>query len=379
MSFDMEEIISMWDDVDPEDYHPQDKFLSLDLEEATYNMTFQVLEAQTETLDQIMGDFPIWTIFRDVWSTFEREVCMDNIADQGLLPDGCPLSFITTRGSFMGDTLSFIHLTLFLAASVNQSTFFGRKPKLRFKRPIGGSVGDDLIILGVEKQFCDYFNKTISDLCMVTSKLNATSSYAMTYCEQYAARPSDFESIKDLIPKDSRFGNLIFLDIIKGSILSGKTKVNASKNDPFFGHSNMLNKQVAWHPISWVKERSIRLLWAANYMAAHKLSNAMASLPRSLGGIDMAIGTTLEYDTPTFKEGMLPYYERILSYPVEEFLLYSTLLAGVFQGNPKGVPWSNNEMIISTFLSTCELVDRETVAQLVPEYVHRTGGWGAWY
>jgi hypothetical protein len=71
----------------------------------------------------------------------------------------------------------------------------------------------------------------------------------------------------------------MFLDIIKGSALSGQSKVKSDGTDPFIGHATLLGKQICWHPLTRVDERVRTFLWARNYMAAHRLGSSMASLP----------------------------------------------------------------------------------------------------
>jgi len=337
---------------------------SLDLSEATYRMPNDLLEENVEHFDKIMVDFPPWEVFRDLFSTFERKIDMTHLIEKGYWQG--PDEVTSVRGSFMGDGLSFMHLTSLLAGLVRATSITTKVP-----RPMGQSVGDDLLLLKVKLKQALLFCKTAEGLCCEFSKINSISRDSGTFCEQYLAEVSDLDTIKDLAPfKDSIFGNLVFLDVIKGSILSGHSKVRADGAHPFFGHATMLNKQVKYAPQHTVKERARTFLWVKNFTQSAKLSSAMATLPIVLGGVDMSIGRIVNYSDDNFRKNYLPWYESILNLNERDFLRYYLLLRGIYYAAPKGFVWLNDKLIIDKVVSKCELIKADNIDQLLPDYLH---------
>jgi hypothetical protein len=334
---------------------------SVDLEEATYRIPFEVLDENIKVFDEVMKDFKPYTVFRDLFTTHERVVDMTELVKKGFWNG--PNEVISTRGSFMGDGLSFIHLTLLL-----QGLLRGTLKKEKCERPIGQSVGDDLFTFKTKLKVCMRFCALAEKLGCKFSKLNSISEDTSTFCEQYTAVVNDLDEFKDNPSmKGSIFGDHVFLDIIKGSILGGQSKVSASGSDPFIGHANMLNKQVAWHPDPDIKKRSKTFLWSANYMSAKRMASGMASLPIELGGVDLCVGESMEYDSVRFK-AYLPYYERMLTLDERDFLKFSLLLRGIYQANPKGYKWENDAELISTITKDCVLFKHDEVMETLPNW-----------
>lgn len=339
----------------------QDVFFSVDLEEATYRIPFEILDENVKFCDKIMSDFKPWNVFRDLFSTFERTVDMTELVNKGYW-DG-PLQVHSTRGSFMGDGMSFIHLTLMLSA-LTSATY------AQSKRPLGQSVGDDLFLMKTNLRDCLKFCQLAESIGCKFSKLNSISEDSLTFCENYCCIPTDYDDVKDIKSfSDSCFGDTLFLDIIKGSALSGQAKVKVDGADPFIGHASLLAKQVKWHPLHTVASRAKTILWARNYRAAMRLSSNMASLPLSLGGAELAVGPTVLFSDKTFQENMLPWYEAMLQLDERQFLEYYLLLRGIYQSNPKGFAWQNDIEVIREITKDCELFHPQNVDELLPKWM----------
>jgi hypothetical protein len=339
----------------------QSVHFSADLEEATYTIPYSVLDANNEFCDKIMYDFAPWRTFRDAFGTHPRQVDMSALIAKGLWNG--PEEVTSTRGSFMGDGMSFIHLTLLLGglvASVYQSQ--------GVQRPLGQSVGDDLFLLKAYLPDCLEFCWRAEKLGCKFSKLNSISEDSLTFCEQYVAEISNLDTYKDLKAfENSIFGDLVFLDNVKGSLMSGRSKVMSDGKSPFIGHAAMLNKIARWHPNRAIRERSKTFLWASNFMEAKKLGSSLASLPPELGGLDIAIGTVLSFHDRKFQEDLLPYYEAMLDLPRGEFLKYSLLLKGIYRSNPKGFSWENDWKVIRDIIEGVEIVNINNIRDVVPE------------
>jgi len=339
---------------------PEDKvFMSLDLNEATYNMPHELLEAQLPVLDKLMKDFPVWQCFRELFVCFEREIDMTNIIEEGYWEG--PETVMTKTGSFMGDVMSFIHLSILLRTSVITAEGGG-------KRAIGQSVGDDLILMAVKFRLAERLKVILSALAAKFSKINSISKDAMTFCEQNACRIIDLEELRSSIPKESIFGDLVLLDNVKGSLLSGKSKVKSNGSTPFFGHASMLNKQLEYESLDYIKKRATTFLWESNYHNARKLAGANPSLPRSLGGIDLAVGPQITFEDERFQTELLPYYLAIgLHEDDNVYFAFSALLQGIYMSEAKGIPYENSLKTVSEIVQNLETIRIKDLNELLPD------------
>jgi len=341
-----------------------DVFFSLDLEEATYRIPHDVLDENINFLDEVYEGVPEWEVFRDLYATHERSIDMTELVRKKLWFG--PELVKSCNGSFMGDGMSFLHLTLMLSAI---TSFAFRKAKQG--RPIGQSVGDDLVLLDLKRKSAIEFCRVAKNLNCSFSKINSISTDSLTFCENYCSKVTDLDDLKDVKSfEDSIFGNLLFLDTIKGSPLSGKSKVKADGASPFMGHASLLNKQVKWHPLSSVSNRAKVFLWSRNYYSSVRLSNSMAGLPVSLGGADLALGRTMSYMDPEFQANYLPWYEALVQLPQKEFFSYYLLLRGIFQSNPKGYPWENDYEVIRQITSKCTVIDLQNINDVLPDWMY---------
>jgi hypothetical protein len=336
--------------------------VSLDLTEATYNMSFELLNEQLEPLGVLLKGFAPWEVFQDVFGVFKRRVDMTDLISKGEW-DG-PEMIETNSGSFMGDGMSFIHLSLMLRGSVLRTQF--EAP------PLGQSVGDDLLMISVKRKEALKFQESVRLTGGTFSKINSISRDSLTFCENYAVIPSDHSSRVIPYAKGSRFGNLYFLDIIKGSLLTGKSKVKTSGGAPFLGHARMLNQQIQWHPMRWVKERAKAFLWVTNYYHVTKLGSAMASLPRALGGVDLAVGASISIEDEKFRSEFLPYYDSIVQTRDQRvFFAFYTLFQGIFKAEPKGFPYENDSQVVLDIMSKIELYNGgKDLTALLPVFMH---------
>ena len=336
--------------------------LSADLQEATYNIPFEVLDENCAIFDEVMENFMPWRTFHKLFKTHQRVVDMKHLIDAKLWTG--PQEITSTRGSFMGDGMSFIHLTFLLSGLVRAACIeLGLS-----ERPLGQSVGDDLVLLKTSLKLCLQFCLLAEQLGCKFSKINSVSEDTATFCEEYVAKVSDLETFEDLKGfANSIFGDLMFLDLIKGSLMSGRSKIKADGKSPFIGHASALNKTLQWNPIESTKTRGKIFLWASNFMEAKRLGSAMASLPHPIGGADLAVGTIIEYSDRKFKEGMLPYYERMLTLEPWDFLKYYVLLSGIYKANPKGFAWENDWKVISEVLTDSTIIVAPNFDTLLPE------------
>jgi hypothetical protein len=206
------------------------------------------------------------------------------------------------------------------------------------------------------------------------SKIHSRSSDSGTFCENWFILPiDDGEEKRVAYSADSLFGDIWFLDTIKGSLLSGHAKVKADGADPFIGQARMLSKQIEWHPIKWMKYAVPIVLWSRNFMSARFLGNINPHLPISLGGLEIALGPMDPIEDPRMAANYAAYLEAMLQLPIEEFLKWQILLTGITRSNPKGVPWENDPVRIGLLVSKIQTFAESNVLSDIPDYVTRRG------
>jgi len=337
------------------------------------------MDIDYESMDLIMKKFSPWKVYHKLFKINNRVVDFRVLKDEGYYPEEYPDFLQTRHGCFMGDALSFIHLTMTLSSLVDQTTYDynGRRnsrhvfQSVYLHRPIGQSVGDDLILLGIDEEYGKKFLSKVSDMGLKVSKINSLSEDSGTFCEAYVYKPNSLYDLKTA-PKESVFGDLLYLDVIKGSLLTGKSKVQTNNVDPFLGHARMLNKQLAYLPreFQWKARRAKLVLWCRNYKKAVKLGRSKPHLPEALGGLDIAVGSCDSFESELIQKKYLPYFCGMLELPKEEFLKYWLLLSGIYRANPKGFAWSNNELVIAMVISKIEIsVDEKDILPHLPSWI----------
>jgi hypothetical protein len=362
---------------------------SMDLSEATYNISHDILEAHYLFLEEQFQDNPVWEVYGDLFKITPRELDLTVLKQQGFKVPAD--SVLIEQGSFMGDGLSFMHLTMLVSTLVNlaASKREGDLHKLLTTRPFGQSVGDDLILLNASPEQCKKFSQLLLDFGLEASKINSIFISGV-FAEQYFMQVIDKRDL-DKIPKVSLFGMLWFIDSIKTMLLTGRPKVSSDKRNSFIGQANALNKQLAYlHPDDeWKRLRCRVYLWVFNYDEAVKLGKAKPHLPPELGGLNVPIGKCDGPETDLMKMKYLPYFFRMLKLGQEEFLAYYLLLKGIFKSNPKGVPWSNDPDRVIAVAQIAAIVHRDEIDEKLKglefyqrmgqlerlRYISKTHGW----
>jgi hypothetical protein len=356
--------------------------LSLDLKEATYTMSHELMECNLTLLDRMLRNYRPWLVYHRVFKILFRDVDMSNLQKQGYFNRDMNSIMRTERGSFMGDVLSFIHLTVTLSALVNMtsiqlalSSYYTKDVYRRtsLTRPIGQSVGDDLILLGIDEFYGVKFNDNVNHISLRTSKLNALSQDTFTFCEQYGCRYTEGDPGLSQISKESKFGDLIFLDTLKGSLFTSKSKVKSDGSDPFMGHAKMLNQQLSYLNDNLKKTKAKVFLWVLNYRNTARLGRAKPHLPYELGGMDIAVGNCDDFRSKLMTEKYIPYFARMLELPQDSFLKYYTLLNGIYRVSPKGYSWSNDEDAITYVVSNCTMYSLDQLGLEIPDFIKRKG------
>lgn len=364
-------------------FDDEEVFYSGDLTEATYSMSFELLDCQDELLDKAMSNFPVWKVFSDLFKIKPREMDVTQLKHEKYLADDYPDVVKTRSGEFMGDPISFIHLTLVWLSLVNQTSaeMAGLSPsrdayRSRYAyRPFGQQVGDDIVILRVQKKFVDILQRRTDGLGLKRSKIDSISRDTATFCEQYLWKPpKDFNS--EGMSPDTLFGDLMFLDTIKGSIMTGRSKVKSDGGTPFLGHASMLAKQIAYTPkeLAWKDDRAKTILWARNYREARGLTKSLPAWPRSMGGLGLAVGKTPDLDDPRM-ERYLPYLYRLFDNNTSQGVILDTLLqlGSIWRGSNKGFIWDSDKIDVMSIAEQLRVVSDEEALAGMPDWLRNKG------
>jgi len=356
--------------------------ISTDLKEATYNMSFQLLDVNLELIDEQFARLPVWRVFSRLFKVHRRTVLLEELKEKGYLPPDHPDTLVSQTGAFMGDSLSFMHLTITLNACSLVAGFAAQSrwdiPKWAHlgdgfvHRPYMQIVGDDHLAVGATARYCQVFRQTVEGLQLVLSKIDAVNRWFGTFAENSFCIPSDLGELQDYA-SGSRFGSLVFLDVIKGSILAGQAKVKGDGQSPFIGHAKMLSTQIEWHPIAFVRERAPVLIGLRNFRETKGLASANPYFPLELGGLGIPLGTLHDFDNVETRRLFGAYLERMLQADEEEFRVCWLLLQSVAKPSPKGVPWEASPEMLTSIVSQLETVAEGPVMANLPSYIADKG------
>jgi hypothetical protein len=355
-------------------YSDDGLIISSDLSEATYNIPHDILELNQEFLEERFADNRLMRVFKNLFAIQKRTMVLTDVKDQGFLADQ-PDTLQSVRGCFMGDSLSFMHLTLFLSSISFQATYKSCFPDRKLKsylyydghlrRPYGQIVGDDHVAFNCSTEYCTVFRNRVEVYHGELSKIDSYGKYAGTFCEQGFCKPSDSLPTGT---KLSVFGDILFLDVIKGSILTGKSKVKSEGQSAFLGHCKMLAKQAEWHPIPEVPQLAKLLIWNVNFKEAVLYGRVMPHFPLSLGGFGLSLGSERPLSDNGIRERYGLYLEAILEKDLDVFFAYWTLLESIRKPNPKGVKWEAHLDELLTITQGLETFEVD-VYKVVPPYL----------
>lgn len=132
-----------------------------------------------------------------------------------------------------------------------------------------------------------------------------------------------------VVPPGCRFGNLVFLDVIKGRLVNGLGKVTG-KGDPCFGQATSLNTALQW----WNGPRDLARLyfWVQNYGSMRRTQGMNLHLPPIFGGKDLPLHTGERADYNNLSAGKQKYFEYLQAIsllPEKEILYWISLLKSI--------------------------------------------------
>jgi hypothetical protein len=268
---------------------------------------------------------PFWVFSELIWTP--------RYVETELLESG---GFHQKRGSFMGEPMSFLTLSLYnLCLTEIAGNFSKHGRSLRhlpditefFSEPRDptpvGIVGDDNLSVG-DKAFLDNFHSVGEASGMKFSKgKDLASSFLMILCEDHAYW--DGKTIQ-------------FLDVIKLRLLTRMTRVHSDNRSAILGKASMLSTQISWDP-SPTAVIAAKACYLFSFLK--ELDNKTflpwlpLELPPNLGGISLPRDSTLSVldRYPLF--GSLLVW--LIDQPLDTFVYWYLRLSRINQRLPKGV------------------------------------------
>jgi len=314
------------------------RIFSLDLKEATYNISFDILRANFDLFEQITPSSRLWRAIRMINVRPQRELMWNHevIKDFDLKVD----VFESEVGSFMGEPLSFMHLTLLLRLMSIIAEAYAEYEKFEkllfpakfeqvlnygFPKILSEHAGDDMIALCSES-YCRHFDHLIVIFGLVKSKgKHGESPYFGVFCENFVCLPKDPESI----PANCRFGDYAYLDIVKGRLINSFSKVAGSEQSPVLGQGSSLATALEW----WSGDSKLAqtLFWVANFSSLRKTHNMNLHLPPVFGGFSLPFAKgPYTYGSDEFTDTCISYLYAIYKLKDDKkFLLYSFLIRSI--------------------------------------------------
>jgi hypothetical protein len=324
-----------------------------DLDEATYRMSHDLLKAIYYRL-KVTVRFPLFRLFEDLLTSYTRLVEADNLSEYRI-----PKSWIAKSGSFMGESLSFIYLTLIVRAvsyiascyytfniKHNTSYWFPDNCDIIIRRGVETGheqvLGDDHIAFDQSRLLALHRRWIYKEIKLVVSvsKDGISQDFAV-FCENALCIPSDKDVLTD--KEGETFGKIVYIDTIKSRLLSGTSKVSMEHRSPIFGHASALERALKWIKDPETNRRVETLFWVVNYHKAVKLGGCYASLPQELGGFGLPrftpSGEFRDLDNDPKIRIALSYLEAIYRLNDSQFMVYWLLLRSINSERPKGNPF----------------------------------------
>lgn len=326
--------------------------LSSDLTEATYEMPHDLIQViQVFLKTSLRGK--LFSTFFKLFSILDRTVHME-----GSRSFGYPEDFTAINGSFMGENLSFMYLSLYLRVSSyiaacyakhwrdkGEHFVFPDRPDLIkpfIKGPFCQIVGDDHISISEDEKYGIIFREVITALGgKISPGKDGHSPHFGIFCENTFCIPGD-----EFGPGE--FGPIHFLDNIKPRALSGQAKIaQLLRTVPMLGHANLLAKQLDWYPaeLRLIKRRASVLFWAANLEQCRWYSGIKAHFPLELGGFNLPLlditgdARVLNEDEYFLYGGYFEALIKLAQEDISSYLPFKLALRRINMANPKGTPW----------------------------------------
>jgi len=316
-----------------------ERIVSLDLKEATYSISFDILRANYELFERITPSSRLWRVIRTINHRPQRRVMFTT---QVKLEHELQIDdFTSSIGSFMGEPLSFMHLTLLLRliSIIAESyakyeekfekiifpNFYTKVLNYGFPNVLSEHAGDDMIAFAT-KAYAWHFHFIVQYFGLILSKgKHGESKYFGVFCENFICLPKDPENI----PKNCIFGSYAYLDIVKGRLLNSFSKVAGSERSPMLGQGSTLSTALQW----WSGDSKLAktLFWVANFSQLRKTHRMNLHFPPCFGGFELPMSKgNYSFGKDSFSDNCLSYIQGIYDLQdTRKFLYFAYLLRSI--------------------------------------------------
>jgi hypothetical protein len=281
-----------------------------------------------------------------------------------------------TRGSLMGEPMSFLTLTLYnlcnlditetaLRTKGGLQTLLG-SPQLMSGHTsherISQVVGDDVLALA-PKRFIEIFYEIVAISGMHLSKgKDLPSQTLMILCEDHTfvdRTGAEEESSSDIIGADkvtiTKIGKSVvhYLDVVKIRLLVGSGRIYKDHRAAMIGKAAMLSNQTAWHP-NKVVARMSHDIYRHDFEEMHGKSLFIRKLPYELpanaGGFSLPRLSWSRFEEEFPRE--LRFLRWLLNLPASEFLGWHLMMRKPSDRRARGIETKTDFDYMLRILST---------------------------
>lgn len=227
--------------------------MSSDYKRATDWLDLVVIESiWSGFLRELPKSHPFWVFAKLIWCP--RQCCLD----RSLLDD--TRIFNSRRGSFQGEPVSFITLTLYnliILEMTDQFTVTGKDwcvpdPTVKIPRSPRAVCGDDVAALFYTEQFSQKFRQLVTETGMYLSPgKDGDSVRLVIFCEDHVI----------FNYKDGEGWSFQYVDVIKSRLLTNMSRQGTSRVASVLGKGRMVANQLDWFPSETVKHITVKIFY----------------------------------------------------------------------------------------------------------------------
>jgi len=253
-----------------------------------------------------------------------------------------PLDKTHRCGSFMGEPMSFMSLTLINLIIEEISSFFWKTKVPLYSMPITNLVsndplaicGDDVASLREDVEHIKMFKSVVSDVGMKLSYKDGISSRVLVFCEDHVLRDEK--------------GKILYIDVIKSRLLTTMCRQHSENRSSILGKGRMLTNQLDYFDDKVIKIFIMEIyhqIFDRSYNYMMQNMNLPYYLPPSCGGMGYPIEDSL---LPSNSYMYIGYIYRILDNPnIMEKYFELLELSSLNKRNKHGI--DNTENVLKTF------------------------------
>jgi hypothetical protein len=361
----------------------QDYICSSDLSEATYRFANVIINEHMVIYRSAINRGQLQALIENQLLRRRRHVKISEqcYRDYKVLPEDD--DYWTHNGTFMGEHFSFIDLTIFndncnfIAQCYTEYNIrlgntdpdellvhfpvdYNSIITFRNKKPPSQTAGDDLLVIS----HVIYSVILLEVYRVLGAEASSTkwgiSPYFGTFCDNHFCKMTLADMDAQGVPENCRFGNLAFIDAIKGRLLNGLAKTDSRGLPAALGHGTMLDTALRW--FNGPRRRIMNIFQCHNYEFLRRSAGINLHFPPCFGGYNLP-RLEGEYKYGGTDHSTDLYFRRfVFIYRMTDsvkFLYYISLLKSIRAHSNKDYPVESEDLLKVDFLKGVTLCTPE--------------------